>query len=246
MHDWTKVSAGTFHDFHCSWVTELKKTLNGGLLPPDFYAQAEQIAGEIGPDVLTLQTRGESREPADQPHGATALAEAPPRVSHTAELTELDAYALKRRTLVIRHSSGDQIVALIEILSPGNKNRLRALERFIDKAVSVLIRGYHLMLIDPHPPGPFDPKGIHAALWSDLGDERYQPPPEKPLTLASYRAGPRTSAYVEPIGVGQALPAMPLFLDEAWYVNVPLEPSYAEAYQTIAERWRRVIEGRDQ
>jgi len=39
MHDWTRVSAGTFHDFHCSWIAELKKTLNGGLLPPDYYAQ---------------------------------------------------------------------------------------------------------------------------------------------------------------------------------------------------------------
>jgi hypothetical protein len=161
------------------------------------------------------------------------------------ELTEVDAYALKRRTLVIRHSSGDQIVALIEILSPGNKNRRRALERFIDKAVSILTGGYHLLLIDPHPPGNFDPQGIHAALWANFGDEQYQPPADKPFTLASYRAGLRTRAYVEPIGLGQTLPQMPLFPDEDWYVNVPLEPTYAEAYRSVPERWRRVIEGED-
>ena len=29
MHNWTRVSAGTFHDFHCSWIAELKKALEG-------------------------------------------------------------------------------------------------------------------------------------------------------------------------------------------------------------------------
>jgi hypothetical protein len=43
MHDWTRVSAGTYHDFHCSWLADLKNRLNAGLLPDESYAQIEQV-----------------------------------------------------------------------------------------------------------------------------------------------------------------------------------------------------------
>jgi hypothetical protein len=49
-------------------------------------------------------------------------------------------------------------------------------------------------------------------------------------------------AYVEPVAIGAALPEMPLFLEEDWYVNVPLEATYQEAYTTVPRRWREVIE----
>ena len=45
IHDWTRVSAGTWHDFHMAWIAELRNALNDGLLPADYDAQAEQIAG---------------------------------------------------------------------------------------------------------------------------------------------------------------------------------------------------------
>jgi hypothetical protein len=32
IHDWTRVDAGTFHDFHQAWITHLKETLNDGVL----------------------------------------------------------------------------------------------------------------------------------------------------------------------------------------------------------------------
>ena len=52
IHDWTRVSAGTFHAFHLAWIAEIQATLNGGVLPGDYYAQAEQIVGPLGPDVF--------------------------------------------------------------------------------------------------------------------------------------------------------------------------------------------------
>ena len=60
IHDWTRVSAGTWHDFHVAWIAELRNVLNDGLLPADYYARAEQIAGPLGPDVLTLQETQET------------------------------------------------------------------------------------------------------------------------------------------------------------------------------------------
>src|SRR5947209_1491934 len=122
IHDWTRVTAGTWHDFHLAWIAEIRNVLNGGILPADYYAQAEQMAGPLGPDVLTLQTSDSPTNggaDASSPHPGAGLAVrmAPPRMRVTAE-AEMDDYVLKRRTLVIRHSSGDRIVALVEIVSP--------------------------------------------------------------------------------------------------------------------------------
>ena len=57
IHDWTRVEAGIFHDFHHGWIEEIKRALNAGLLPDDYYALAEQHASRFEPDVLTLQER---------------------------------------------------------------------------------------------------------------------------------------------------------------------------------------------
>ena len=48
-------------------------------------------------------------------------------------------------------------------------------------------------------------------------------PPEKPLTLAAYEAGPVKVAYVEPVAVGDVLPDMPLFLAPETHVLAALE-----------------------
>lgn len=83
IHDWTRVTAGTWHDFHHSWTTALRASLNDGLLPPDYYAQPEQIAGPFGPDVLALREQGTAngisaaRHNPDGPSGGVAVAVAP-------------------------------------------------------------------------------------------------------------------------------------------------------------------------
>jgi hypothetical protein len=228
VHDWTRVSAGTFHDFHTVWMGAIRTALNDGVLPEDHYALCEQDATDVGPDVVTLRS-------------TDSAAEAPPRVQFTAT-TEMDLYALKQRTLVIRHSSGDRIVALIEILSPGNKSSRQAFRAFLERAVAALAHGYHLLLIDLQPPSKRDPQGIHGALWSEISDDTYRAPPDKPLTLASYSAGLLKKAYVTPVAVGEPLPDMPLFLTPDEYVLVPLEATYLDAWRGVPKRWRRVLE----
>lgn len=246
IHDWTRVSAGTWHDFHLAWIAEIRNALNGGILPMDYYAQAEQIAGPLGPDVLTLQMPDEpsngsvgSLSPSDC--GGVAVGTMPPRMRMTAE-AEMDDYVLKRRTLIIRHNSGDHIVALLEIVSPGNKSSRHGLHSFVEKAVEALYRGYHLLAIDLFPPGPRDPNGIHGAIWSEFSDASFDYPEGEPLTLAAYSAGPRKRAYVEPTAVGRELMDMPLFLEPEIYVNVPLEATYRAAYRGVPRRWQRVLE----
>jgi hypothetical protein len=59
VHDWTRADAGIFHDFHHSWTVEIKRRLNGGLLPSNYYALAEEATDGFGSDVLTPQAEAD-------------------------------------------------------------------------------------------------------------------------------------------------------------------------------------------
>src|ERR1700676_4416536 len=100
VHDWTRVGDGTFHDFHYSWVLEIKRALKNGLLPKGYYVMAEQVGGDLGtPDVPTLQTAGQDPESAGVLAGTATLTESPP-VVHARATIPRDAYARLQRTVV--------------------------------------------------------------------------------------------------------------------------------------------------
>lgn len=244
IHDWTRAGSGAFHDFHSAWIIELRNALNAGLLSPAYYAMAEQVAGDFIPDVLALQESAVGPGTADQekPAGALAVLEAPPKVSLT-ESVELDRYALLNKELVIRHSSGDRIVALVEIVSSGNKSSAYAVKVFVEKALAAFSKGINVLVVDLYPPGPFDPHGIYGAIWSQIKNDAYRVPTGKPLTLSAYSASNDVTSYVEPAAVGSRLIDMRLFLKPGWYVNIPLETTYMAAFKGVPLRWRRVIEG---
>jgi hypothetical protein len=248
IHDWTRVSAGTFHDLHLVWTGELRTALNDGILPPDYYAQAEQVTGPFAPDVLALEhmplADDEGDTDGDETGGGTAtatLSKAAPMVRITEEM-EQRFYRNQRRRIAIRHSSDDRVVALIEIVSPGNKESTPNFTAFVEKAAEVIYRGFHLLVIDLFPPTPRDPNGIHAAIWGQYGPYEFTPPPGEPLTLVSYSAGSVRRAYIEPTAVGHTLADMPLFLTPEMYVNVPLEETYLAAYRGVPRRWKRVLD----
>jgi hypothetical protein len=237
IHNWKRVESGIFHDFHHAWIEEIKRALNRGILPPDHYALAEQIAGNYGPDVLTLE--GPIELPDKQNHrGGVALAEVQPIVSYRLK-THDDIYAAKAYRVAIHHVTGHHVVAVIEIVSPGNKNTLTNLRKFTEKAADLLRNGIHLLVIDPFPPGRRDPQGIHKAIWDELDDSEFQLPQDRPLTLASYTGGLAKEAFIEPVAVGAALPDMPLFLTPDIYVLVPLEQTYQAAFDAVPAIFRK-------
>jgi len=240
IHDWTRVDAGIFHHFHLEWIGDLSRVLNRGLLPPDYYALAEQIAGGLGPDVLTLQRPGIAAPETEEPPGGLALAAAPPRVRFRSR-AEPDQYAAKARTVVIRHTSHHRIIAMVEIVSPGNKSSRHRLRSFVDKAAQVLRSGIHLVIVDLFPPGPRDPQGIHKAIWDEFIENDFALPPDKPLTLAAYIGGPFPEAFIEPVEVGSSLVEMPLFLTPEVYIPLPLEATYHSAWEAVPSYWRDVL-----
>jgi hypothetical protein len=242
MHDWTLVPAGIFHAFHHRWISAISDDLNAGILPPEFYALPEQQTAGFGPDVLTLQTLANDDSNESSTATATALVTRP-QTRFTAE-SETEFYRRKKSSVVVRHVSGDEIVAMVEIISPGNKNSRRAFQEFISKAFDLLAARVHLVIIDPFPPTSRDPDGIHAALWEEDDQKPFQLPAEKRLTLVAYECALTTRAFIEPVAVGDRLPDMPLFLEPDRFVNVPLEATYETAFAVQPERWKRVLEAR--
>ena len=239
IHNWARVDPGLFHHFHQAWTMEIINALNGGVLPPGFFALTYQMVGGPIPDVVTLQQRA---VPVGTPDasGGIAMADAPPR-ARIMTSAQLDPYAARANRISIRHRLG-RIVAVIEVVSPGNKSSQHALRAFVGKAVELLREGINLLVVDLFPPSSRDPQGIHKAIWDEICEEPFQLPADKPLTVAAYSAGEAKRAYVEPVAVGDLLPNLPIFLDESVYVPAPLESTYQATWVRCPDAVRELIE----
>jgi hypothetical protein len=162
IHDWTRVDAGLFHAFHQRWISALCDAFNMGVLPRDYFALAEQsIQGPI-PDILTLRLSTEPDQLRESGAGL-AVATVPPR-TRVVRHAEERVYVRKADRIAVRHRHG-QIVAVVEIVSPGNKASTSALRTFVEKSSDLIMQEVHLLVIDLFPPSKRDPQGIHKAIW---------------------------------------------------------------------------------
>lgn len=239
IHDWSRVDAGVFHDFHQAWTIEIRNALNSGGLPPGYFAMAEQIVRGPIPDVVTLQRVPKPTEPAGVA-GGLAVADSPPKARFVTS-AEGDSYARRANRILIKHRLG-QIVAVLEIVSPGNKSSGHALRSFVQKAEELLRQGINLLVVDLFPPSPRDPQGIHKAIWDQIQEEPFELPPDKPLIVAAYAADDLPTGYVEPVAVGDVLPAMPIFLEPGIYVPAPLETTYEATWSKCPDAVRQFVE----
>lgn len=235
LHDWTLVDAGIFHSFHHSWIEEIHRAVLKRL-PADYYCLAERQAAGFGPDVLTLK----SADAEEAPEGGTAT-RTRPRTSMFQE-TAAEFYLRKKKAVVIRHVRGDRIVAMIEIVSPGNKNSTAGLRAFVRQVRELLQQRVHLLIVDPFPLGKRDPQGLHAAILEDLQDDPLPLQPDKPMSVFAYECDETVRTYLEPLALGKAIPDMPVFLYPGMFIEVPLEAAYRSAWDAVPVRWQKVIE----
>jgi hypothetical protein len=236
MHDWSRIPAGLFHHFHQDWSIEITRTLNRGRLPTGLSALVEQRAGAMEPDVLSIEEYA-PRGPGTGAGGVTM--ERP--VTRVVRRTTKQIYATRANRIVIRHHLG-RIVAVIEIVSPGNKESRAALRDFVDKTIDFLRKGIHVLIVDLFPPSSRDPFGIHKVIWDEIIEEDFAFPEGKNRTLVSYDAGAEKIAYIETVGVGDVLPDMPLILTNDLHVMVPLESTYQATWEASPEVYRHAIE----
>jgi len=144
--------------------------------------------------------------------------------------------------VAVRHVLGDHLVAIVEIVSKGHKSGRKAFDDFVRKAAEFLHHRVHLLVLDLQPTTSRDPHGIHGAIWDEVAGQEYVRLTDKPLTLAAYEAGAGVRAFIEPVGAGDTLIDMPLFLDPGQYVAVPLEETYRLAFDSVPRRWRTILD----
>lgn len=232
LHDWTRVDAGLFHDFHRSWTVALSAALNDGGLPSDYFALLQPRFSLPAAEVLTLRPRPTADLPHHSAEGLNIVA-APPRADVVRPMRGADAatYARRADRIAVRHRHG-RIVAMVDVVSPGNKAGRFEARSFVETAADMVRHGIHVLVIDPFPPGRRDPQGLPAAVWDEFADEPLAPPPPaRNRTVAAFDAGDDRTAYVSFVGVGDPLPDMPLFLRPGVYVPAPLEASYRTAWE---------------
>ena len=226
LHDWTKADGGLFHDFHTTWLTRLVDALNGGVLPAGYFAMVEHHSGVYIPDVVAFSTAGPA--PAAGGNGATVTE---PRTERQEVLPHKRA-ARPRRRVTVR--TARRVVAVVEIVSPGNKDRAKAVREFAEKVADLVAGGIHVAVVDILPPGRFDPGGMHPPVCKVLkAGAGAAPPADRPLTFAGYRAGPPPVAYLGYAAVGQPIPEVPLFLHGDAHVALPLEETYMTNYTRL-------------
>ena len=239
IHDWTRVDAGLFHAFHFQWISALCNTLNAGGTTIGLLRAPRTIDQRADSGCPYARARGERPQP-DRGTPALAVATVPPR-ARLIRQAEDRIYVRKANRVAVRHRHG-QIVAVVEIVSPGNKASRLELRNFVEKSADPIMQGVHLLVVDLFPPSKRDPYGIHKAIWDEFQEEDLELPPGKPLTLASYDAGPPPIAYAEFVSVGDALPPMPIFLKPEFYVPAPLESSYQSAWGHFPAPMKRLLE----
>lgn len=238
IHDWTRVPAGLFHHFHQDWSIEIARTLNRGRLPKGLSALVEQRAGRKESDVLTIESRGAQLSATESERGVVALDRPETRIIRR---SSKELYSERANRIVVRHHLG-RIVAVIEIVSPGNKDGRAALRDFVDKIIDLLRTGIHVLIVDLFPPTPRDPFGIHKAIWDEIEEEDFVFPTGKNRILVSYESSDERTAFIEPVAVGEPLLSMPLFLAREVHVKVPLEETYQATWDASPEELRVAVQ----
>lgn len=177
------------------------------------------------------------------PVGHYALLESPQRWDQANRIeSDSEAFARRANRIAVRNKL-NSVVAIIEIVSPGNKESIRAIQSFAGKAVDCLRSGINLVVIDLFPTSPCDPEGIHRAIWTEFVDEQsILHSTDKPFTIISYEAASPPCAYIETFSVGDTFPDTAMFLAPGWYVNIPLEQTYAASWAFTPKPIRELVE----
>lgn len=202
-----------WQSFHHRWAGAIADHLDA-TLPPQFFARVEVNLGtEVAADVAEFE------EPV--PGGGPLQGYDPPP-GQVWPLSFPDDAAVEVRTT----HDGGKLVAVVELVSPANKDRPAARAGFAAKCAGYLQAAVGLVVVDAVHDRRFS---LHAELAALLG----QPADAAPTYAVAYRPtadGPagRVDVWWSELAVGRPLPTLPLALRGRGCVPLDLEALYTE------------------
>ena len=99
------------------------------------------------------------------------------------------------------------------------------------------------MVIDVQPGTSLVPRGFHEKICEAYAAPPPAPPEGRPCQAASYEVLPTSvvRAHVVPLGLGDRLPEMPVFLLPQRFVRLPLEAPYEEAFASLPRKFKGLL-----
>ena len=222
LHDWARTEG--WDGVHHLWLSELVRHIKPRL-PPEYRAHLGTVPAISLDAVATKPDVSVRHWETDNGNKAPA---APNEFGEPEE--EVATVALDPdKALMVTYRG--QLVAVIEIISPGNKDRPASRATYMARYLGYLKSLVNLMLVDVHP----RPLGFSFAdaLAAELQLERAPLP--TPMAIV-YRVGepaPDGGSFLgtwsRRLSVGEPLPTLPLPLSVRSAVTVDLETTYSSA-----------------
>jgi hypothetical protein len=222
----------SWEGFHGLWAAALVEKLNRDILADEYFADMQvHIGSQVEVDIATLE---ESKEPSQRESAAAtatlASVWAPPATNLIVPAVFPDDIEVQ----VFSTVTGATLVAAVELVSPGNKDRPETRRAFAAKCVSYLTRGVGLIVVDIVTNRLAN---LHNEVIGLLGHgEPFLLAPSATIYAVAYRpsrqsSGDQIELWPKLLSLGQPLPMLPLALRNAGVVPVDLEETYGEARQ---------------
>jgi len=224
----------SYQEVHGGWPMVIVQQL-GRLLPANYAAGPHvHVGAQIEVDIGTFE-HGSTLDTSRYEEGGVATAVyAPPQPSLEVQtaLGDFDEYEVR----VYDVERGRRLVAAIELISPGNKDRPENRGQFVAKCAALLRSGVCVVLVDIVTSKDFN---LYAELLSLIGerDPSLSAPPQATYAV-SCRWHPRGAEYWleawhHPLCPNQPLPVLPLWLTENLAISLDLEASYEQTCRDL-------------
>jgi hypothetical protein len=218
----------SWEGLHSLWAAAIVEKLNRDVLAEEYYADMHvHIGSQVEVDDATLE---EPLHAGDRGGSATVVAEAwaPPAMGWVMPAVFPDDIEVQ----VFSTTTGASLVAAVELVSPGNKDRVEARRAFAAKCVAYLTRGVGLVVVDVVTNRLAN---LHNEIVTWLGQEvSFSMEPAAATYAVAYRpsrrpAGDQIELWPQVLSIGDPLPLLPLALRNAGVVPLDLETTYTEA-----------------
>ena len=215
----------SWEELHGAWPGVIAFRLNA-LLPPEYYSGVRVRLGTVVEiDIGTFEDDA-SDGPLDSSGGpAVATALAPPAVLLDTDTPTPPEYEV----LVYDQRRARRLVAVVEIVSPRNKDRPESRDAFVSKCHALLQQEVCVVIVDPVTDRSAN---LYAELAARIGAEA-------PTTAIgsiyavtcralTERGRWRVEAWGHDLAIGMSLPTLPLWLTGRRWVPLELERTYEE------------------